>query len=173
MKIQELHIFLSQRMSKKEIITFAKSVTPDLFCKILSLIAYKEKVLSANASYILLHIATEAENNLSIETAFIMETIQATSHEKTQRLLLSLLERLKFDTINIKFLDYCLDKLISAKTPCAIRVLCMKLAFKQSTAYPELLSELKIILETMDTHMLNPSVTSSRKNILKKINSIL
>ena len=105
----------------------------------------------------------------------MMDVVQTTAHEKARRLLLAILEKINFDTVNIdvKFLDYCMDSIVSSKVSSAIKVLCMKLAFKQSFAYSELLSELKMILEMMDSSVLAPSVVCARKNILRKINQRL
>ena len=171
---EALRLTLSHKMSKEEILAFAKNVNPYNCEEILPLIAEEDKELSANVAHIFLNAGKGTEIWLSGQTQFIMEVIQTTTHEKTRRLLLSILEKLKIDTINInvKFLNYCLDNIVSAKVPCAIRVLSMKLAFKQSAAYPELLSELKTILETMEESMLAPSVRCARKNILKKNNSL-
>jgi hypothetical protein len=175
MKQENLHVLLSHKLSKDEILSFGKTVKLYNYDKILPLIASKQKELSANVAYIFLNASKATEIWLVGQTEFIMEVIQTTAHKKTKRLLLTILDKLKLDTINIniRFFDYCLDNIISAKSPCAIRVLCMKLAYKQSAAYPELLSELKIMLETMDTHFHNPSVVCARRNILKKINSNL
>ena len=173
MKDDNLRIILSQKLSKDEILSYAKIVTPYNCNKILPLIAEKDKNLSGNIAYIFLYASKEIEMWLIGQTVFIMEVIQTTTDEKTKRLLMSILVKLKFNTINIKFLDYCFDNIVSAKSPCAIRVLCIKLAHKQSAQYPELLSELKIILESMDNSTLNPSVACAKKNTLKRINSIL
>lgn len=167
-------LILSQKMSKDEILAFARSMSPSDYDIMFPFIAEEEKELSANVAYIFLNTNNGCEMWLSGKASSIMKIVQTTPYEKTERLLLSILLKLKFDTINIdvKFLDYCLYNIL-AKRPCAITVLYIKLAFKLSTAYPELLYELKMILENMDYSNLAPSVACARKNILKKIRNCL
>lgn len=175
MKLDNLRIILLQKLSKDEILSYAKIINLYNCDKILPLIAEKDKYLSANTAYIFLHASKATEIWLAGQTSFIMDAVQTITDEKTKRLLMSILLKLKFNTvyIDVKFLNYCLENIVSPKQSCAIRSLCIKLAFKLSTSYPELLTELKMILESIDSYALNPSVASARKNTLKKINSIL
>lgn len=170
-EIEKLRISLSRRMSKEAILAFAETVNGCDCDKILPLIAEDDKELSGNAAYVLLCAQKSLQNCLSGHTGFIMDVVQSTPFEKSRRLLLSLLEKLPSDTtnINVKFLDYCIDGILSAKTPSAIKVSCIKLAFRQCVAYKELLAELKMVLDTMDVSLLAPSVVCVRRNIMKKL----
>ena len=174
-EIEKMHIYLSQKMLKESITAFAETVNAYDCNKILPLIADGDKELSSNAAYVLLFAYKGCENQLLEQTSFIMEVIQTTPYDKTRRLLLSLLERLALDTVNVnvKFLDYCFTNILSVKVACAIKASCIRLAFRQCAAYEELLSELKMVLDTMDASMLAPSVASARRNIMKKIDSTL
>lgn len=171
----DLRFLLSQKMSKEDILTFAKTINLYNCDKIFPFIANGNKELSANVAHLFLNTYKETEVWLTGQVAFIINIIQTTPHEKTQRLLLSILERLKLDATNIdiKFLDYCLNNIHSRKTACAIRVLSIKLAYKLSVEYPELLMELKMTLECLDSSTLNPSVACVKKNILRKLNTLL
>lgn len=171
----DTRIILSQKMSKEEILAYARAMSPNDCNRIISFIAEEEKELSANVAHIFLNTSKGCKIWLSGKATYIMKIAQTTPYEKTERLLLSVLLKLKFDTtdIDVKFLDYCLYSIISAKRPCAIKALCMKLAYKLSTNYPELLYELKMILENIDNISLAPSIACARKNILRKINSAL
>ena len=175
MKDDNLRIILSKKLSKNEIFSYAKIVNPYNCDKILPLIAENDKYLSGNSAYILLYTSKATKIWLVGQAAFIMEVAQTTTDEKTKRLLMSILVKLKLDAINIdiKFLNYCLENIVSTRQSSAIRSLCIKLSFKLSTAYTELLTELKMILENMESSTLKPSVACARKNILKNINSIL
>ena len=170
-EVEKMRDSLTRRMSKEAILAFAETVNGCDCDKILPLIAEDDKELSGNAAYVLLCAQKSLQNCLSGHTEFIMEVVQSTPFEKSRRLLLSLLEKLPSDTtnINVKFLDYCIDSILSAKTPCAIKVSCMKLAFRQCATYKELLVELKMVLDTMDVSMLAPSVACARRNIMKKL----
>ena len=174
-KTEKLRNRLSAKMSKDKILEFSQTINSCNWERIFSFINDEDKELSANAAHILLSAKGGIVIWLSGKISTIMEIVKNTPHEKTRRLLLSILEKQKIDTINIDttFLDYCLNNILSAETPAATRVLCIKLAYKQSTAYPELLSELKNLLEIMDDTMLAPSLRCAKKNTLKAINSTL
>ena len=102
MKQENLHVLLSHKLSKDEILSFAKTVKLYNYDKILPLIASKEKELSANVAYIFLNASKATEIWLAGQTEFIMEVIQTTAHKKTKRLLLSILDKLKLDTIKYR-----------------------------------------------------------------------
>lgn len=171
-KNKKLRLALSQKLPKEKILEFSQTINSYNRERIFSFTTETDKELSANAAHILLKAKGENTIWLAGKIPAIMEIIQNTPHEKTKRLLLSILEKQKIDpaNINTSFLDYCLKNITSIKTPLAIKVLCMKLAYKQSTAYPELLSELKNTLEITDNSMLNPSTLCAKKKLLKAIN---
>lgn len=94
-------------------------------------------------------------------------TCQNTSH---RRLLLTLLER-TFDPkapLRTDFLDYCLDT-INSTLPYAQRALCMKLAYAQCRTIPELLSELREVLELTEYGPTSPGIISARRNIMRQM----
>lgn len=94
-------------------------------------------------------------------------TCQNTSH---RRLLLTLLER-TFDPkapLRTDFLDYCLDT-INSTLPYTQRALCMKLAYAQCRTIPELLSELREVLELTEYGPTSPGIISARRNIMRQM----
>jgi len=94
-------------------------------------------------------------------------TCQNPSH---RRLLLTLLER-TFDPkapLLTDFLDYCLDT-INSTLPYAQRALCMKLAYAQCRTIPELLSELREVLELTEYGPTSPGIISARRNIMRQM----
>ncbi len=170
-----LRTILAQKMSKEEIMELSQTINYNSWESIFSFISEEDKELSANAAHTLLKAKGKIEIWLAGKTTSIIEIIKTTCNLKTKRLLLSILEKQKIDNINIDttFLDYCINNIVSLGTPLAIKVLCIKLAYKQSTAYPELLYELKNLLEIMDDNMLNPSLLCAKKNTLRAINTTL
>ena len=71
-------------------------------------------------------------------------------------------------SIRVDYLDFCLNNINSTR-PCAIRVLSLKHAYRQSLSYPELISELLGFIEIMGTNDIPKGLEAAKKEILKKI----
>lgn len=88
-------------------------------------------------------------------------------HTGKRRLILSLLFRQPMaNPTRVDFLDFCLERMVSKREPVGIRSLCMKLAYELCRPTPELVQELKTILEIMDGEI-SPGIQAVRNNILK------
>lgn len=85
-----------------------------------------------------------------------------------RRLSLTIVERLKMkeEDLRTDFLDYCLNHMTDFNEQPAVQALCMKLAFRMSTFYPELIEELKRTIEAMEIYYYTPAVKSVRNRIL-------
>lgn len=90
------------------------------------------------------------------------------------RLMLVLLSRLSFTEENLRsdFIDYCIAKITACSQPYGVRALCIKLAWEQMKFHPELLAELKLALEMLEQETLSPGLTSAKRQVMKKMNSI-
>ena len=75
------------------------------------------------------------------------------------------------DDLCAEFIDFCLNGCCASSQPYAIRAQCMKLAYEQCRYYPELLEELRRILEMLAEEPLSAGVESARRQVLKKIKS--
>ena len=86
------------------------------------------------------------------------------------RLILTLLLRQPFDeeAIRTDFIDFCLTRLADPKSPYAVRALCIKLAYEQMRHWPELLNELRQILEMISCEPLSPGLRSAWRQVMKK-----
>ena len=91
-----------------------------------------------------------------------------TENSSVRRLTLSVIERLKMDEDDLRtdFLDFCLEHMVSIKEFPGIQSVCMKLAFRMCSFYPELMEELKRTLETMEIDYYKPAVKGVRNKIL-------
>ena len=91
------------------------------------------------------------------------------------RLMLSLLIRQPFEeaTLRSDFIDYCIAKITACSYPYAIRAYCMKLAYEQMKYYPELLTELKAVLDMLEQEALSPGLASAKRQVMKKIKKAL
>ena len=98
---------------------------------------------------------------------FIDQAMQ-TDNSSVRRLSLNVVERLelKEDDLRTDFLDFCFEHMMAVEEYPGIQSVCMKLAFRMCTFYPELMDELKRTLEAMETDNYKPAVKCVRNRIL-------
>ena len=91
-----------------------------------------------------------------------------TENSSVRRLALNIIERLDIDEDDLRadFLDFCFEHMVSVKEFSGIQSVCMKLAFRICQFYPELMDEMKRILESMDIDYYKPAVKCVRNKIL-------
>ena len=91
-----------------------------------------------------------------------------TENSSVRRLTLNIIERLKMneDDLRTDFLDFCFEHMVSIEEFPGIQTLCMKLAYRMCSFYPELMDELKRTLEAIEIDYYKPAVKSLRKRIL-------
>ena len=115
---------------------------------------------------------TKATNEeLSVLKVILNELIDQAMHTENssvRRLTLNIIERLTLeeDDLRTDFLDFCFEHMVSIEEFPGIQTLCMKLAYRMCTFYPELMDELKRTLEAMEIDYYKPAVTCLRKRIL-------
>lgn len=90
------------------------------------------------------------------------------TNSSIRRALFGVIHRLKMrkDDIRTDFLDHCLDRMASMDEVPSVQALCMKLAYKMCTFYPELMDELRCRLEAMEISYYTPAVRNVRSKIL-------
>lgn len=126
--------------------------------------------ISSQAAWIFTHYSTNELQILAHKRSSLIELAIRHPHPSTQRLVLSLILRLAAsDLPDINFINFCMLHITAAHKPSGIRCLCMKLAYQQCYQIPELMQELKLILELLDTEPLTPAIKVTRKNILYAI----
>ena len=98
----------------------------------------------------------------------LIDQAMQTENSSVRRLTLNIIERLKMDDGNLRidFLDFCFEHMVSIEEFPGIQSLCMKLAYRMCTFYPELMDELKRTLEAMEIDYYKPAVKCLRKRIL-------
>ena len=95
-----------------------------------------------------------------------------TMHGGLQRGCLSILNNLEFpNAISVDFLNSCFDKMISPKSPIAVQALSMKILLRICIKEPDFIPELKAYLENIDYENYSAGFNSTRKNVLKVLNS--
>ena len=90
-----------------------------------------------------------------------------TENSSVRRLTLNIIEKLKMDEDDLRtdFLDFCFEHMVSIEEFPGTQTLCMKLAFRMCTFYPELMDELKRTLEAMEIDYYKPAIKCLRKRI--------
>jgi hypothetical protein len=98
----------------------------------------------------------------------LIEQAMHTENSSVRRLTLNIIERLTLeeDDLRTDFLDFCFEHMVSIEEFPGIQTLCMKLAYRMCTFYPELMDELKRTLEAIEIDYYKPAVKCLRKRIL-------
>ena len=98
---------------------------------------------------------------------FIDQAMQA-ENSSVRRLSLNIVERLelKEEDLRTDFLDFCFEHMMDVEEFPGIQSVCMKLAFRMCSFFPELMDELKRTLEAMEIDYYKPAVKCVRNRIL-------
>lgn len=98
----------------------------------------------------------------------LIDQAMQTENSSVRRLTLNIIEKLEMDEDDLRtdFLDFCFEHMVSIEEFSGTQTLCMKLAFRMCTFYPELMDELKRTLEAMEIDYYKPAVKCLRKRIL-------
>ena len=97
----------------------------------------------------------------------LIDQAMQTENSSVRRLTLNIIEKLKMDEDDLRtdFLDFCFEHMVSIEEFPGTQTLCMKLAFRMCTFYPELMNELKRTLEAMEIDYYKPAIKCLRKRI--------
>ena len=109
----------------------------------------------------------------------LIDQAMQTDNSSVRRLSLNIVERLWLgerssgmrlemteDDLRTDFLDFCFEHMLDVEEFPGIQSVCMKLAFRMCSFYPELMDELKRTLEAMEIDYYKPAVKGVRKKIL-------
>ena len=113
--------------------------------------------------------ATDGElSELQMILNELIDQAMLTENSSVRRLTLSIIERLKMDEDDLRtdFLDFCFEHMVSIEEFPGIQTLCMKLAYRMCTFYPELMDELKRTIDAMEIDYYKPAVKCLRNRIL-------
>lgn len=91
-----------------------------------------------------------------------------TDNSSVRRLSLNIVERLKIDEDDLRtdFYDFCLDHMTDVEEFPGIQSLCMKIGYRMSAFYPELMGEFVRTVEMMEMDYYKPAVRSVRNRIM-------
>ena len=113
--------------------------------------------------------ATDGElSALQVMLKELIDRAMQTENSSVRRLTLNIIERLTLeeDDLRTDFLDFCFEHMVSVEEFPGIQTLCMKLAYRMCTFFPELMDELKRTLEAIEIDYYKPAVKCLRYRIL-------
>ena len=97
--------------------------------------------------------------------------LMSCGHDGSKRLLLSILYHAPATKVpSVALLNFCLDAMLSPQESIGVQSLAIRMAYRLCEPEPELLYELRTILESTETEMYLTAVKSAVRNTLKKIN---
>jgi hypothetical protein len=170
----DLRSRLLQRLEMEDINEIISSAQKDekVRLELCKLAFDSEDKLSINSLWIMTHYSAEINKWLHSKQNELVDKVLVSKNSSQKRLLLSLIYKQPLaEPLRVDFLDFCLDKMISQKEPHGVTTLCMKLAYEMCKTIPELLQEYRVALDIMEPSLLPPSLKTTRKNILKNMNS--
>ena len=131
--------------------------------------AFSEDYLVARSALWGLTKASKEElSQLQVILNELINQAMLTGNSSVRRLSLNIVERLEMseDDLRTDFLDFCFEHMMDVEEFPGIQSVCMKLAFRMCKFYPELMDELKRILEAMEIDYYKPAVKGVRSKIL-------
>ena len=131
-------------------------------------IFHQDDLVARSALWGLTKASNEELSQLQVMLNELIDQAMQTENSSVRRLTLNIIERLKMDEEDLRtdFLDFCLEHMVSIKEYPGIQTLCMKLAFRMCSFYPELMDELKRTIEGMDIAYYKPAVKGLRNKML-------
>lgn len=124
--------------------------------------------VARNALWVLTKATDEELSSLQPMHHELIDKVLAEENPSVRRLSMNIIVRLKMqeDDLRTDFLDFCLEHMQNPDEYPGIQSLSLKLAYKMSLFYPELMDELRRTLEAMDMDYYSPALRSVRNRIL-------
>lgn len=163
---------LSDRIHIEDIHEILRYVqgNPKRKSELYSLIFDPDETIGYQALWACSHFSTEENTWLYDKQDELINEILVCEHPGKRRILLNLLLRQpQANPPRVDFLNFCLDRMLSAKELPGVQTLCMKLGYELCRHIPELLQEFKTLLDLAEPDLLQISLRTVRKNILKQI----
>ena len=163
---------LSRRIRMEDVFEILRQVKsdPEYRRQLHRLISDPDDGIAYQAMWVCTHFDAAENRLLYLRQNELIDELLVCSHPGKRRLLLSLIRRQPLkEPLRTDFLDFCLIRMDSPGELPGVRSLCMKLAFELCRQAPELLNELRLTLEMMDSAPLPISVRTVRKQLLKAI----
>ena len=101
----------------------------------------------------------------------LIDLLIGTKDKSFARILFSILRRQTFEKSNLgtDFLDFCLNQIVNTNQAIAIRAHAIYVSYSLCKAYPELLNELFMMLQMLESESLSPGLRHARNTIMSAI----
>ena len=101
----------------------------------------------------------------------LIDLLIGTKDKSFSRMLFSILRRQTFEKSNLRtdFLDFCLNEIVNSNQAIAIRAHAIYVSYSLCKAYPELLNELFMMLQMLESESLSPGLRHARNTIMSAI----
>ena len=101
----------------------------------------------------------------------LIDLLIGTKDKSFSRMLFSILRRQTFGKSNLRtdFLDFCLNQIVNTNQAIAIRAHAIYVSYSLCKAYPELLNELFMMLQMLESESLSPGLRHARNAIITAI----
>ena len=101
----------------------------------------------------------------------LIDLLIGTKDKSFARILFSILRRQTFEKSNLRtdFLDFCLNQIVNTNQAIAIRAHAIYVSYSLCKAYPELLNELFMTLQMLESETLSAGLLHARKAIMTAI----
>lgn len=144
--------------------------SPARFADLYALTRHEEEKIAWRATWACEKLSILAPSFLMNKREELMQRAMQCPYDGMRRLILNILHHLPIlEPVNVAFLDFCLNGMLSPAESVAGQAVCMKLAYAICLKEPELMGELEAYLQNMEPEFYTPAVRSTRNNILKKI----
>lgn len=101
----------------------------------------------------------------------LIDLLIGTKDKSFSRMLFSILRRQTFEKSNLRtdFLDFCLNQIVNTNQAIAIRAHAIYVSYSLCKAYPELLNELFMTLQMLESETLSAGLRHARNTIMSAI----
>ncbi len=101
----------------------------------------------------------------------LIDLLIGTKDKSFSRMLFSILRRQTFEKSNLRtdFLDFCLSQIVNTNQAIAIRAHAIYVSYSLCKAYPELLNELFMTLQMLESETLSAGLLHARNTIMSAI----
>ncbi|MBO5800027.1 MAG: hypothetical protein J6R41_08395 [Paludibacteraceae bacterium] len=159
------------RLGVKKVKALAASVeaSPDMFDVLYGLAFSEDERVSWHALWVCEHLCDNCPELFLDKRNELSELVISCGHDGKRRILLNILLALPVDEVRVGLLNFCFDNMLSPARSIAVQANCMKLALKLCEKEPELLPELKCIVESCEPSFYSKGVQSVIKATRKRL----
>ena len=144
----------------------------DVIMKVLyHLLSDTDRRVANNAAWVLSCSDSKVMRFLLRYQNQLIDLLIGTKDNSFARILFSILRRQTFEKSNLRtdFLDFCLNEIINSNQAIAIRAHAIYVSYSLCKAYPELLNELFMTLQMLESETLSAGLLHARNAIMAAI----